>query len=87
MKTMLRILSLSAVLACAALTSASASSIGTCKTFCSGPYSSPTVTWSTYKSRCCGLLTPPCPSGTKATGAMWAPSGGDWQYCNIIVVD
>ena len=75
LKSMLRILSLSAVLASVALTSASASYNGTCRTYCAGQYYGTTVTWSTYKTRCCGLLTPPCPSGTTATGASWAASG------------
>ncbi|HYG63869.1 MAG TPA: hypothetical protein VEL74_14930 [Thermoanaerobaculia bacterium] len=84
MKSMLRILSLSAVLASAALTSASASYTGTCRTFCSGSGFT-TVTWSATKSRCCSLLGAPCPSGTTATGASWAGSGGLWQFCGPTV--
>lgn len=73
MKTIIKALTLSAVLGFACLPAADATSIGACRYFCDGAIRE------TYLSNCCSR-TVTCPSGQTTTPfAVYTARG--WQFC------
>jgi hypothetical protein len=83
LKTLLRTLGLSTILACAALSTVGADVVGTCKTTCFrlSPAQITTVTWSATQADCCGGTVNPCPAGLTPRPFSWAPPHGTQQVC------